>query len=234
MAHDECDVGVPFAGSAFALEAVSILEFTCDRARRGERSASRSATTPQTGHPNALQKPPMQGSRVAAANRPGLKFPLRQLGMVSDACPKGVKHSTSRLQRLRDGRNTRVDGMNGIDRMPGVTEPGSIIQTASAEMCWILRSRQASLRTSWIANMSPVYGQRTALFFFCSSPVCRLGGGRGTAAASDSLLIAAPGIADTYSLRTFAEHDRWREPDGDAKAYESIDTWRTRRRASSI
>ena len=58
----------------FRAEAVSILEFTCDRARRGERSASRSATTPRTGHPNALQKPPMQGSRVAAANRPGLEF----------------------------------------------------------------------------------------------------------------------------------------------------------------
>ena len=163
----------------------------------------------------------MQGSRVAAANRPGLKFPLRQLGMVSDACPKGVKHSTSRLQRLRDGRNTRVDGMNGIDRMPGVTEPGSIIQTASAEMCWILRSRQASLRTSWIANMSPVYGQRTALFFFLAAALSA-----GSVVGEDpracvySPRILASGIADTYSLRTFAQFDRWRNLAGDAKAYE--------------
>ncbi len=32
--------------------------------------------------------------------------------------------------------------------------------------------------------------------------------------------ILAPGIADTYSLRTFAQFDRWRELSGDAKAYE--------------
>ena len=32
--------------------------------------------------------------------------------------------------------------------------------------------------------------------------------------------ILAPGIADTYSLRTFAQFDRWRDLSGDAKAYE--------------
>jgi hypothetical protein len=32
--------------------------------------------------------------------------------------------------------------------------------------------------------------------------------------------ILAPGIADMYSLRTFAQFDRWRDLSGDAKAYE--------------
>ena len=32
--------------------------------------------------------------------------------------------------------------------------------------------------------------------------------------------ILAPGIADTYSLRTFAQFDRWRDLSGDARAYE--------------
>ena len=99
----------------------------------------------------------------------------------------------------------RVDGVDGIERLKENSLPSM----------W---TRSHTMRN---ANMSHVHAKDAALLFsMAASLFAALAAGEEPLAHVYSPRIVTPGIADTYSLRTFAQYDRWRNLSGDAKAYE--------------